>query len=288
MAQTVFTPMSREECREKFPAFQEHLAQRDGELDLKARRLSRRDASLQRLVDSPVRYQGPFDKALFAAQYREFDKNKLTPEAVQILLVFVKLNATEAYAVDRSLAKDVLPMRRSAAEDERRLMLTMVVEEFYHTKLLLSASQLFGVDIDRPYVPARSVRALIQLIERAPEEVRIPVVLGSEYLGVLILARLLVAIGKVFHHDPAVRDALEERVIEVLIDEVGHVTFNRMILSPSGFRLAERFFPAVFHGVRGFLPDAAGVGVLPMPWSYAASFRMQDLPEEVMRRSFLA
>ena len=84
---------------------------------------------------------------------------------------------------------------------------------------------------------------------------------------------------------PEVRDAMEERLCEVLIDEIGHVTYNRLALGPGGLWLARQLYPLVYQGVAE-LPEARALRHLAQGAPGVAEMDYGHLPEEVRRRAF--
>ncbi len=169
-----------------------------------------------------------------------------------------------------------------------RLERLVLLEEVYHTRLLLSATALFGVRVTEPARPVATTRAIVAGIAGLPEAAARPVTLAGEILGIATFLRLAGAVRRVFRAAPEVRDALEERVTEVLIDEVGHMSYNRLLAGQGGFAALRAILPVVALGTRGALPEAERLGILPVPVREAASFDLSSLPEEVRRRAFVA
>jgi hypothetical protein len=204
-------------------------------------------------------------------------------DEVALLLVFVKINSNEAYGVERV-------RHRFARGDDlgAQLLRFMLLEEGYHTRLLLSAAALFGLRIREPVLPARIVRAITAGIAELPDVASRPVLLTSEIVAIVTFLRLIGAVRRVFRAHPAVRDALEERVTEVLIDEVGHLSLNRLLAFPSTFAAVRGLLPIITLGTHGALPEAEVLRILPIPVREVASFELRTLPEEVRRRAFIA
>jgi hypothetical protein len=115
-----------------------------------------------------------------------------------------------------------------------------------------------------------------------------PIVFGGEILGILTLLRLVGAVRRVFADRPEIRDALEERVTEVLIDEVGHVSYNRLLSGAGTFVALRPLLRVLALGTRGALPEAEALGVFPIPAADMLSLDVGALPDEVRRRAFVA
>jgi hypothetical protein len=280
----VFEPVPPSSRREQLQAYAAFLAERDGEPDFERRTLARREASTVAFETTPLRYAGPFAQALFEAQHRRYDGRVPTPPEVALLLVFVKINANEAYGVERVTRRAPRHGDDLAARLERLVLL----EETYHTRLLLSATALFGVRVPSPALPVATTRAIVAGIADLPEIAARPITLAGEILGIVTFLRLVGAVRRVFAHHAEVRDALEERVTEVLIDEVGHMSLNRLLAGAGAFTALRPLLPLFALGTRGALPEAESLGILPVPAREALSFDVGALPAEVRRRAFVA
>jgi hypothetical protein len=292
MARDIFTPVLEGERQERLLAYAEFLAARDGTPDLEGRTLSRREEAIQRFLSPKIYYQGPMDAALFAEQYQRFDPRRSTPEALLLLLTFLKINASEAYGVEEILvnrqATGLSKRQEATGLSTAGIEIFTVLEEFYHTRILCSAGRHFGISTALPFKPSVPLQALVSAIVKLPALFTVPLTLDAEILGVIAFQRLLPVIGRVFRDNPALRDALEERVIEVLVDEIGHISYNRLLLTPRRLELARALLPAVALGQGGFLPEATILGVFPIPWGEVFSFELKSLPQEVRRQAFLA
>jgi hypothetical protein len=284
MTSSIFDPVPAPLRRERLEAYAAFLADRDGEPDFERRTLARREAATAAFEATPLRYEGPFAAALFEAQHRRFDRRRPTPAEVRLLLVFAKVNANEAYGVERVTRR----AGGDGADLAARLERLVLLEEVYHTRLLLSATVPFGVRVTEPALPVAVTRAIVAGIADLPEVASRPITLAGEIIGIMTFLRLVGAVRRVFSHDPEIRDALEERVTEVLIDEVGHMSLNRLLAGPGTFAALRPLLPVVALGTRGALPEAESLGVLPVPPRDALSFDVRALPEEVRRRAFVA
>jgi hypothetical protein len=164
----------------------------------------------------------------------------------------------------------------------------VLLEEGYHTRLLLSAARLFGVDVRDPASPAPITRGLAAGIANFPEWLSRPVTLAAEAVGIVTFLRAIAACRRVLADRPALRDACEERVMEVLVDEIGHLSFNRLAANGATFAAARAALPAIVLATRGALPEAELLGILPIPLGDAWNLDVRALPEEVRRRAFIA
>lgn len=250
-----FEVVPKEARAEHGKAYRQYLAERDGELDFARRQLSRREQSMNRFES--VTQKREMDAKLFQEQYAKFDKKRPTTPEMLLLLSLVKLNGAEAYGVDYTY-EDNLKRALAGGDDTEFYLLT---EEHYHTRILLSAALEYGIDVRAAYRPPLSLRVLIGIIASSPMALARPLTLASELYGVTLFAALLRRAGEVLQDVPELRDAVEERLLEILIDEIGHVTFNRLSLGAWGLAQARAAMPFVVRGMRDFCPELSALGV---------------------------
>jgi hypothetical protein len=283
----LFSPLSPEARAENRRAYRSFLADRDGEVDPEGRTLSRREELMERHL-RPLANPRPIDRALFDKQYRSFDRRVETPDEMLLLLSTVKLNAAEAYGVGRTFDKTY----ERAVRENDDVELILQIEEGYHTRILLSSAVLYGMNVSVPFSPSAALRALITGIADMPEVLARPLLLASEILGTVVFLNLLFLARRVLKDDPELRDAYEERIIEILIDELGHVSFNRMCLGSRGLARARFLLPFVSHGLKnsiaeyGTLCRQLGVELVLNPDTVVGP--RSALPEAVKRSAFLA
>lgn len=279
----VFSPMKPATRPAQRLAYRSFLAERDGVLDVERRTLSRREESLGRFL-RPLAAERELDRAVFSAQYERFDPARRTSLEALLIVTLVKVNAAEAFGVNTTYERAL----RRATANEDDLELVLLIEESYHTKILLSSARLYGMDVQAPYTPPAALRTLIGSIAHTPEFLSRPLILASEVFGTLSFLKLLQAAGTVLKHDPELRDAVEERLIEVLIDEIGHVSFNRMCLGPAGLAQARAMLPLVARGLRSAMPEFAALGIHLSCEGAERITTSNHLPEAVRRAAFIA
>jgi hypothetical protein len=261
--------------------YREYLQARDGIVDVTNRTLSKREDAMQRFLVTGDRW---IDRALFERQSRRFDPRRNTPPETLLLLALVKVNAAEAYGVHRTIDG---ALRRARGSDDTELVL--LVEEFYHTKILLSAARLYGIDVVAPARPHVALRALVTGIATLPDFLARPLTLAGEMMGVLVFLKLLDAARTVLKDAPVIRDAVEERLLEILIDEIGHVSVQRLSMGRAGLALAKALLPVVARGLAHSVPEVRALGAIPhAPVEGITALARRGLPETVRRNAFLA
>jgi|HubBroStandDraft_1064217.scaffolds.fasta_scaffold70957_2 hypothetical protein len=281
----IFKPLPPEARRESRAAYQKFLTDRDGAMDIEKQQLVRREAGMLR-YEKPLPRIREVDRDLFNAQYASFDAKVATPPELLLLLALVKANAAEAFGVTQVFEA----IHRRAVKNEDMSELTLVVEETYHTRILLSTALSYGVELTTPYKPPVALRTLIAGVAFTPELVSRPLTLAAEILGLCTFLNLLEKSREVLRHDPELRDAVEERLCEVITDELGHMSFNRACLGPAGFAQVRMLLPIVARGVSGVVPEirALGAGTLVSDGEIAGLASGKRLPEQVVRSAFVS
>jgi hypothetical protein len=226
------------------------------------------------------------DRSLFDAQYASFNPAVQTPPEILLLIALVKVNAVESFGVNQTYEK----VFRRAVKHDDTLELALLIEETYHTRILLSAAVLYGIEVTTPFKPPAALRALIGSIALSPEFMSRPLTLVGEILGTLVFLNLLEKCRDVLRHDPELRDSVEERICEIMIDEIGHISFNRMCLGAAGLAQARVLLPIVAIGLAGASPELRALGAM----SSASGSEMtaltsgKGLPEHVRKAAFFS
>jgi hypothetical protein len=175
---------------------------------------------------------------------------------------------------------------RRLAKDPDDLELLLLVEETYHTRILLSTSRLYGVEVTAPYTPKAAIKALIGSIATLPEFMARPITLAGEIIATIMFVNLLHLSDRVLKDEPELRDGVQERLMEILVDELGHISFNRMCLGPAGLAQARALVPLVALGLRNAIPEFSALGLSPSPDTHAIA--PTSLPEAARRAAYLA
>jgi hypothetical protein len=263
--------------------YRHFLERRNGAADERGR-FAHRETWLNEAAASPVRYAGRVDEDAFARQYVQFQGASSSSAAQTVLLAFVKMNAGEAYGVEvLTKLRHNRPVTTTFDELERLL----AQEETYHTRILLGATRQFGVaEPTGAWRPPLPLKVLIGALAHAPASAFHPILLGAEIAGVFTFSWMLRKVGEVFRDQPAFRETLEQRLIEVLVDEMGHIAFNRLAVGPVGLKAAKSLAALSARGNSQTTPEFRALGWSSEVTDAIGRFDYADLPEEVRRRSF--
>ena len=280
-----YQPVDIRAREDGFRAYLEFLEKRNGQMDFERRWYSEREAHLHHLQSSTAVYAGPFEEEVFRRQYRSYDRRQETSAVTQLLLLFCKVNAGEAFGVEimREARKEYFDRPEAQFQTEK----IITNEEEYHTKYLVGATQYFGLTMNEAFHAPLSLKVLIHGLANAPAGMFHSVLLAAELAGIYTFHTLLEATRLVLKDQPEIRDALEERLFAVLIDEVGHVSYNRLALGTWGLRGARALFPLVHKGVAHNAEMRALEASLG-PRIPLGAFDFKHLPDDVRRRAFFA
>jgi hypothetical protein len=234
-----FRVLGSRERAEQNSAHLELMVARDGALDPGRGALPSRDAVLAELrLRRPRWHTAPPDGTAFARFTRRPSPADLDPRLVW-LLAAAKANQGEQYGIELEIRR--FAERNFAGID--RQFLYVAFEDHYHTQLLAELSRACGIEHEIG-VPPWYHRGLIRLMNHLPDRLRFVPILCGEVMGAVIFQLLLDTVH-VFHRDPEVEERMRWIVREVLIDEIGHITFSRARLSDGMLRLARRMMPSV-------------------------------------------
>lgn len=238
-----FRPLAPPERDRQLDAYLAFLERRDGDADREARTLAARDRFFADLQAHPVVSSIPIDRLAFEAGLR----GEPVPEDRRLwwLLVAAKANRGERYGVELSLERGGGPEH---PHDD-----FIPLEEVYHTRILLDACALFGLDVEMVPPPA-TTRRLIALMERTPPWLRLPVILCGEVTGSALFQLLLDEVV-LFDADPPTAERLRTLLRAILVDELGHVAYCRARLGRAGLWAARRMLPQVAAGILRDIPE---------------------------------
>jgi hypothetical protein len=196
------------------------------------------------------------------------------------------VNAAETYGVAQNFQRTLDRALKNSDDVELRI----ICEETYHTRILLSSGNHYGVDVTEPYQPPSAFRILIGGIAVSPEAIARPLTLAGEIVATLTFIKLIGVARKVLAHDPETRDAIEERLTEITTDERGHISYNRLLSGPLELAQTRLILPIVARVLSYTFPEVIRLGAFPT--NILAELPLltdqKRLPESVWRSSFVA
>jgi hypothetical protein len=217
----------------------QYLKGREGRLDLATRTMSLREPFFAELAKSPV-------QAEIGLNIEQFHKNHdaerpepgLSRELLWLLAV-AKANRTECYGMETHIVVNGI-LDGEAADTQAYVDM----QEVYHTRILLDVLRCFGLEIaiGRPSLASRlSVQAMVRL----PQKFALPLILCSEFVATVVFRLLLDTGRELFGHLPDVWPRVAKLLQQIMIDEVGHITYCQARLGPFGLWMARALLPVV-------------------------------------------
>jgi hypothetical protein len=230
-----------------------------------------------------ARHAGSVDVQAFQRGWAQRGVDRTVDPALLALLAFVKVNAGEAYGVETVRRHRHGSPAQGVFQTVERVL---AHEETYHTRILLGATTQF--DVPAPtgaWTPTLPLRVLIGTLAWSPKVLFHPVLLASEIAGVFTFNWMLKQVGTQFRDEPALRETLEARLLEILVDEIGHIAFNRLAVGPLGLAAARSLAPRVAAAASQMTPELGALGCDSAVGDFA-HFDLSSLPEEARRRAF--
>jgi hypothetical protein len=75
-------------------------------------------------------------------------------------------------------------------------------------------------------------------------------------------------------------------LIEILVDELGHIAFNRMAVGPRGMAAAKAITAGVAESASRVTPELGALGWTAETTRAIEKFDLRSVPEEARRRAF--
>jgi hypothetical protein len=281
----LFASAPKELREARLREYHHYLIARDGEMNLQERTLSHREASIKTYESRPT-HTREMDEKEFIQQYKCFDKTKAHSPEMLLLLALVKVNSAEAYGVNQNFQRTMNRALKNNDDAELRIL----CEEGYHTRILLSAANRYGIEVNEPYRPPSALRVLIGGIAHAPMAIARPLTLAGEIIATLMFIKLLDTAQRVLKHDPETRDAIEARLIEICADERGHISYNRMHMGPAELAQTRMILPMTARIMATVFPEMVALNAFPVNVLQELCLLTDPkrLPESVRRESFVA
>jgi hypothetical protein len=282
--QRLFTPLPDAERRRIADDFIAFALARDGDPDVRRRTLARREAFFDSLAQqAKPRWEGAaIDPAEFARWHRGTDSLAGAPPLVAWLVKVARANEGEGWGVDYLLDRGGFDGLGSGGRLQPRDFADL--EETYHTRIMREIVRLFGLDYELrtpPWVLQQSVK----LMSRLPRQASYMLLLAGELMGTVAFAHMARQGEALLTAHPAVCERVRALLDEILIDEVGHVTF--LLGSMRGWQLAVIQRLALLYAAssrRGYTNEPDEVRVMR---EGIINYSLTIMPERVLRRAFV-
>lgn len=238
-AQSLFATLPQQVRSDAADSYLQYLKSREGRLDLASRTLSQREPFFARLAEDPVRAQIGLDVARF---HKNHDAEKPEPglsKELLWLLAVAKANRTECYGMETHIVVNGI-LDGDAADTQAYVDM----QEVYHTRILLDVLRCFDLEIEIGK-PSLASRVSVQAMVRLPNRFALPLILCSEFVATVVFRLLLDTGRELFGHLPDVWPRVAQLLQQIMIDEVGHITYCQARLGPFGLWMARALLPVV-------------------------------------------
>lgn len=281
----LFTPLPPARRRQLDDEFLAFATARDGEPDLERRTLSRREQwFLEQECRPALPWRGAvIDADAFGAWHRGERPLGEAPPLVIWLVLVARANEGEAWGVDYLLDRGGFQGLGQGGRLRPRDFADL--EETYHTRILRMIVRLFGVDFTlRP--PTRPIRRSVKFMAYAPERLSFALLGAGELMGTVAFLDLARRGERLLAAYPETAARVRDLFDEILIDEIGHVTY--LLGSMGRWRLGlVRQIATVYQA---FLQRGYGAAYREDTAAIIAGIRNYTLaifPERVLRRAFV-
>ena len=280
----LFIPLPDAQRRRIADDFIAFALERDGEPNVRRRTLARRDAFFDGLAaqPTPVWDGPPIDAAEFARWHRSERSLAGAPPLVAWLVKVARANEGEGWGVDYLLDRGGFDGLGKVGRLQPRDFADL--EETYHTRIMREVVRLFGLQYELR-LPPRVVQQSVKLMARLPRQASYMLLLAGELMGTVAFAHMARQGDKLLAGHPAVGERVRALLDEILIDEVGHVTF--LLGSMRGWQLAVIQRLALLYAEssrRSYTDDPGDAEVMR---DGIRNYTLAIMPERVLRRAFV-
>jgi hypothetical protein len=280
----LFTPLPTEHRRRMADAFIAFAERRDGEPDVRERTLSNREAYFQWLRQQPKpKWDGePIDQEEFTAWHRGRRRISDAPPLLGWLVRVARANEGEGWGVNYLLDRGGFDGLGRGGRLQPRDFADL--EEVYQTRILHEIVRLFGIDFEMR-IPPKPIQQSVKVLARLPRQASYMLLLAGELMGTVAFAHMAKMGDHLLATHPEIAARVRELLDEILIDEVGHVTF--LLGSMRGWQLATIRNLALGFAAwsrRSYTNDSNDAAVLS---TGIQNYSLDIMPERVLRRAFV-
>ncbi|MDX2169390.1 MAG: hypothetical protein SF182_20130 [Deltaproteobacteria bacterium] len=280
----LFAPLPDAQRRRIADQFVAFALRRDGTPDLRRRTLAERDAFFARLAARPApRWDGaPIAQSEFERWHRRERSLAGAPPLIGWLVKVARANEGEGWGVDYLLARGGFDGLGAGGRLQPRDFADL--EETYHTRILREVVRLFGVEYALR-TPPWVVRQSVKLMAHLPRQASYMLLLAGELMGTVAFAHMARQGERLLAAHPALCERVRLLLDEILVDEVGHVTF--LLGSMRGWQLDLIQRMALLFAAssrRGYSDDPGDAAVMR---DGIRNYSLAIMPERVLRRAFV-
>ncbi len=162
-----FRILSPNERREQLDGYRRYLRRRDGAMSFEDGTLAARESYFAELEKRSVVWRGDADIDGFYQHLHKVGKPELDARTTWLLAV-AKANQQESFGVEGELQK----WRERGWQNEDEIVLYSLLEEDYHTRILVEMCRAAGLGRVRLGRPDAFIRGIIYVMQRFPDPLR--------------------------------------------------------------------------------------------------------------------
>jgi hypothetical protein len=283
----LFVPLPRAERARLGDDYLAFVRERDGEPDLARRTLARREAWFAELARKPApAWDGErIDPTAFGQWHCGERRLRDASPLVLWLVAIARANEGEGWGVDYLLDRGGFQGLGRHGRLQPRDFADL--EETYHTRIFREIVRLFGLDFELRD-PPRAIQQSVKLMAHLPETLSFMLLGAGELMGTVAFLELAERAERLLADHPAMLARIRDLIDEILIDEVGHVTYLLGSMGP--LRLAfvrEAAKGYLRYTRRGYYQGMRDEQVVAYMMHGIEHYSLALFPERVLRRAFV-
>jgi hypothetical protein len=279
----VFTPMTAAEKAQQNRDYLAHVKQRDGFPDVHRRTLAKREEFYEEYRKNPLLYEGEVPRDEFWKIYRSRSKEakKSSSKMALWMAILARVNTGEKYGVELGMSR-----YETEQPDLENPMTYLEMEEFYHTHMLGDALKVLNVDVTIEE-PHGMMKPFVWFIARLPKFFSYPITLMAEVMATVLFVELWLTAKQFFANKGEAGRRIIWLVEQILIDEVGHVSFVQAQMGPIRLWLTKKLMPLAAPVLLGEDKSIGALYDLNELSQKAFHFNWELLPAEIRAKAFV-
>ncbi len=272
--------LSRKERVRQAAAYLQWSKQRNGEVGLENHTLAAREVYFSEHAANPVKWDGQvcldeYSRVLNAISVADI---RHCSHIAIFAGLLASVNMAEAYAIEIALAI----RRRTDLKDP---MTTIEIEEIYHTRILVDALSVLGLNAEMRK-PRGFMRLFLLLAAILPHSISSMLGLVGEIGAVLMFVALREKTSQLLGTETTAGRRILDLIEQILIDEVGHLVYVRTQLGRIRMWVVRNLLPLVAPIMFNQHPAGPALFDVRKMARQAAAMELDFIPPDIRARAF--